>query len=319
MANQQNTLRKRLNIQNPIRAWQELSPRQREEAKTFYLWVSPWLLGFLVWQLWPIIESFYLSFTNFRLLNIPSFTGLTNVERMLNDDLFWQSMKVTLIYVLGAVPISTIFALFVAMVLAQKLRIVNTWRTIFFMPSVVAGVAVAVMWSFIYNPDFGLLNTMLSWFGIDGPQWIYSERWALFSIILIAWWTTLGSQMVIYLAGIKGIPQILYEAAEIDGATPWAKFRFVTLPMLSPTIFFNVVIGIIGAFQVFDTPFVLTDGGPNYASHVYIINVYEQAFINTNMGYASLLAWVLFIIIVIMTVFVTRYSQSHIYYESEVR
>ncbi len=307
-----------MKIRNPIEVWRELSPRRRKEALTFYLWILPWLLGFLIWQAWPLLESFYLSFTNFRLLNQPEFTGLANFERLVTDDMFWQSLKVTLIYVFGAVPIGNLIALFVAMVLAQKLRGVNWWRTVYFLPSVVSGVSVAVMWSFILNPDFGLLNAMLSWVGIKGPGWLTSETWALPSVILIAWWAGIGTRMVIYLAGVKGIPQVLYEAAEIDGAGGWHKFRHVTLPMLSPTIFFNIIVGIIGAFQVFDVPFVLTEGGPNNATRVYIFNLYEQAFIYTNMGYASLLAWVLFIVIMILTLITMRISSSRVYYESAV-
>ena len=307
-----------LSVQNPIRVWRKLTPRQREEAWTFYLWISPWLIGFLIFLAWPLIQSLYLSFTDFRILNTPTFTGLANVERLVNDDIFWKSLRVTTLYVLGAAPLGNVLALIVAMLLAQKLRGVNWWRTIYFMPSVAAGVAVAVMWSFIFNPDFGLLNTILDWFGIQGPGWITSEDWALPAIIIMAWWGSIGGQMVIYLAGLKGIPQVLYESAEIDGAGGWAKFWNITIPMLSPTIFFNIIVGIIGAFQVFDPAYVLTDGGPNNATRTYIFNVYEQAFIFTNMGYASLLAWVLFIIILVLTLITFQISRNRVYYETEV-
>ena len=303
-------------IRNPITTWRELTPRARSEAMTFYLWISPWLVGFFLWRAWPLLRSLYLSFTYYRLLNKPQWTGFENVERLLNDQIYWKSMRVTFLYVLGSVPVGTIFALIVAMILAQKLRGVNWWRTIYFLPSVVSGVAVAVMWSFIFNPDFGLLNLVLDGFNIQGPGWIVSEKWALPSIIIIAWWSGLGTQMIIYLAGLKGIPKVLYEAAEIDGAGGWAKFRHVTVPMLSPTIFFNLIVQIIGAFQVFDVAFVLTDGGPNNATRVYIFNIYEQAFVFTNMGYASLMAWILFIIIMVLTLVVMQVSKNRVYYES---
>ena len=308
----------RLSIPNPVRSWQRMSPRRRSDTMVFYLWIMPWLAGFLIWQAWPLLQSIYLSFTNFRLLNVPEFTGTANVERLVGDERFWNSLKVTLLYVLGTVPIGTILALLVAMFLAQKLRGSNFWRTIYFMPYVVSAVAAAVMFSFIFNPDFGLLNIVLERFGIKGPGWIASETWALPSIIIVAWWRSMGGQMIIYLAGLKGIPQVLYEAAEIDGAGTWAKFRNVTIPMLSPTIFFNVVIMIINAFQVFDVPWTLTQGGPNFATDVYIIQLYDQALRFTNMGYASLLAWVLFLLILVLTLLVQYVSRNWVYYESEV-
>jgi multiple sugar transport system permease protein len=305
-------------LQNPRRHWQGMTKRQRKEALEFYLWISPWLIGFIVWQGWPFLQSLYLAFTDFKLLNAPTFTGFDNLRRLWHDAIFWKSLRVTTLYVLGTVPVGNALALFVAMILAQKLRAINLWRTIYFLPSVIGGVAVAVMWSFIFNPDFGLLNLVLSYLGIDGPGWLTSERWALPAIIIMGWWTSIGTQMVIYLAGIKGIPTVYYEAAEIDGATAWHKFWNVTVPLLSPTIFFNTIVGIIAAFQIFDPAFVLTRGGPNDATRTYIFNVFEQAFKFTNMGYASLLAWVLFIVILILTVFVMRLSQRYVYYESEV-
>ena len=307
-----------INIQNPVRVWRRMSPRQRGDAWTFYLWIAPWLIGFLIFLAWPLVQSLYLSFTDFRILNTPTFTGLQNVERLINDQTFWKSLRVTVLYVIGAAPLGNVIALIVAMLLAQKLRGVNWWRTIYFMPSVAAGVAIAVMWSFIFNPDFGLFNTFLGWLGIQGPGWITSEDWALPAIIIMAWWGGIGGQMVIYLAGLKGIPQVFYESADIDGAGGWAKFWNITIPMLSPTIFFNVIVGIIGAFQVFDPAYVLTDGGPNNATRTYIFNLYEEAFIFTNMGYASLLAWVLFVIILILTLITFRISRDRVYYETEV-
>jgi multiple sugar transport system permease protein len=225
---------------------------------------------------------------------------------------------VTALYVLGVVPIGNMLALGVAMVLARRLAFVNFWRTVYFLPSVIGGVAVAVMWSFIFNPDFGLINVALGWFGIRGPGWLTSETWALPAIIIMGWWAGIGPQMVIYLAGLKGIPTSLYEAAEIDGATSWRKFWHVTLPMLSPTIFFNLINGVISAFQVFDPAFVLTKGGPNDATRTYAYGIFDEAFQLSNMGYASLQAWLLFIVILIVTLLVMRSSQRHVYYENEV-
>lgn len=294
------------------------SPLARREALSFYILIAPWLIGFLVFLAYPMLRSLYLSFTSYNLLSPPEWVGLRNFERIFADADFWQSLKVTLLYALGSVPGGTLIALALAMVLAQKLRGVNVWRTIFFLPSILSSIAVAVLWSFIFRPQDGLLNMVLGWFGIQGPDWLLSEQWALPAMIIMSWWSV-GGQIVIYLAGLKGIPEVLYEAAEIDGATSWAKFRFVTIPMLSPTIFFNVVLAIIGALQVFDVGFVLTRGGPNNATLFYMLNLYQRAFQMTQMGYASALAWILFIIIMGITLLVVRSSAVWVYYESEVR
>jgi multiple sugar transport system permease protein len=305
-------------INNPIATWRHLTPTRKQEAIAFYIWILPWLIGFLLWRAWPMLDSLYLAFTDYRLLNTPSFTGLDNIRTLMDDERFWKSLRVTLYYVIGTVPIGTSIALVAAMLLARKLKGVNFWRTIYFMPSVVAGVTVAVMWSFIFNPKFGLLNIMLEWISINGPTWLASETWALPAIIIMGWWTRIGTQMVIYLAGLKGIPQVLYEAAEIDGAGSWAKFRHVTVPMLSPTILFNVIIELIAAFQIVDPPLVLTDGGPNNATRLYVFNLYETAFEFQKMGYASVQAWILFLIVMVLTVLTLRISRRRVFYETEI-
>lgn len=301
-----------------LRRFNAGSPLARREAITFYLLILPWLIGFLAFMAYPMLRSLYLSFTSYNLLSPPQWVGLQNFERIFSDSDFWQSLKVTLLYALGSVPGGTIIALALAMVLSQKLRGVNIWRTIFFMPSILSSIAVAVLWLFIFRPEGGLLNLILSWFGIQGPDWLLSEHWALPALILMSWWSV-GGQIVIYLAGLKGIPEVLYEAAEIDGANDMAKFRYVTLPMLSPTIFFNVVLAIIGALQVFDAGWVMTRGGPNDATLFYMLNLYKRAFQMTQMGYASALAWILFIIIMVITLLVIRSSAAWVYYESEAR
>ncbi|MCC7209546.1 MAG: sugar ABC transporter permease [Anaerolineae bacterium] len=294
------------------------TPMARREALTFYILILPWLIGFLAFLAYPMLRSLYLSFTSYNLLSPPEWVGLRNYERIFADADFWQSLKVTFLYALGSVPGGSIIALALAMVLSQKLRGINVWRTIFFLPSVLSSVAVAVLWLFIFRPEGGLLNMVLGWFGIKGPDWLFSEQWALPALIIMSWWTV-GGQMVIYLAGLKGIPEVLYEAAEIDGANDWTRFRRITLPMLSPTIFFNLVLGIIGAFQVFDVGWVMTRGGPNDATLFYMLNLYTRAFKMTQMGYASALAWILFLIIMFITLLVIRSSAAWVYYEAEVR
>lgn len=299
--------------------WLGHSPMARREALTFYIMVLPWVVGFLLFIAYPMARSFYLAFTRYNLKTEPEWIGLDNfVEMFTNDDKFWQSFKVTTLYVLGSVPAGTLFALVVAMVLAQALRGVNFWRTIYFMPTMVSGVAVAVMWTYLLNPEYGLANQLLDMINVKGPGWIASQTWALPSLILMSWWS-IGGQMVIYLAGLKGIPQALYEAAEIDGAGEWAKFRYVTIPMLSPTIFFNLVLGLIGAFQIFEGPLVLTEGGPNNATLTYVLNLYNEAFRFIHFGYASAMAWFLFAVIMGMTLLVIRSSAIWVYYESETK
>lgn len=306
-------------MRNTFRALITLrSTNARREALAFYLLIAPWLIGFIVFLAYPMVRSLYLSFTTYNLFSPPVWVGLQNYQSIASDEKFWQSLKVTVLYALGSVPGGTLIALGIALVLAQKLRGINFWRTIFFMPSVLSSVAVAILWLFIFRPEGGLLNVALGWFGVEGPNWLNSETWALPALIIMSWWTV-GGQMVIYLAGLKGIPETLYEAAEIDGAGSWQKFRFVTVPMLSPTIFFNVVLATIGAFQVFDAGWVMTRGGPNNATLFYMINLYERAFNLVQMGYASALAWILFIIIMAITLLVIRSSAAWVYYETEQR
>ncbi len=304
-----NQLQKRLSLGSPM---------ARREALTFYILVLPWLFGFIVFLGYPMLRSLYLSFTSYDLLSAPVWTGTRNLERLVNDPDFWQSLRVTFTYAIASVPTSNLIALGVAMLLSQNLRGINIWRTIFFVPSVLSSIAVAILWLYVFRPDGGILNSFLAIFGISGPNWILSEQWALPALIIMSWWT-IGGQIVIYLAGLKGIPKVLYEAVEIDGGGAWARFRFVTLPMLSPTVFFNVVLAIIGALQVFDVGWVMTQGGPNKATYFYMINLYERAFQFIQMGYASALAWVLFILIMLITLLVIRSSAAWVFYESEVR
>lgn len=294
------------------------SPMARREALTFYILVLPWLLGFLIFLAYPMFRSLYLSFTSYDLLSPPVWTGMRNLERLVNDPDFWQSLRVTFTYALFSVPTGNLIALGVAMLLSQNLRAINIWRTIFFVPSVLSSIAVAILWLYVFRPDGGILNSFLALFGVQGPNWLLSEQWALPALIIMSWWT-IGGQVVIYLAGLKGIPRVLYEAVEIDGGGAWARFRYVTLPMLSPTVFFNVVLAIIGALQVFDVGWVMTQGGPNKATYFYMINLYERAFKFIQMGYASALAWVLFIIIMGITLLVVRSSAAWVFYETEVK
>jgi multiple sugar transport system permease protein len=292
---------------------------RRNEAIGFYVTISPWLLGFVAFVIGPIIVSFYLSFTDYSVIRRTQLVGLLNYKEIFTESpLFWQSLKVTTLYTVASVPLHLVVALIVAMLLNMDIKGVALFRTIYYMPTVITGVAVAMLWQWIFNPRFGLVNYLLSLVGIKGPQWLGSEVWALPAIIIMSSWGV-GGSMLIFLAALQGIPTQLYEAAEIDGANPWHKFWRVTLPLITPVIFFNVVMGVINSFQVFTNAYIITNGGPNNATLFYVLNLYRQAFQFFHMGYASALAWILFAIILICTLLIFRSSAAWVYYESEVK
>src|SRR5689334_13250091 len=286
-------------------------PMARREELAFYLFASPWLIGFVLWTAGPMIGSLLLSLTSYDIISPPQLTGLDNYARMLGDDpLVWQSLKVTAFYAAGAVPLQLVGSLLLALLMNQRIPGVAGFRTIYYMPSVIAGVPVALLWMWIFNPEFGIVNEALSAFGINGPQWLFSETWVVPAFVVMSVWT-IGSPMVIYLAGLQGIPQHLYEAAEIDGAGPWAKFAHVTIPI----IFFNTVMQIIVSFQIFTPAYVMTRGGPNNASLFIGLYLYQNAFRYFQMGYAAALAWLVFLIIMALTLIVIRTSPLWVYYE----
>lgn len=283
------------------------------EAWEGYAFISLWVVGFLVFYAGPMLASLGLSFTSWNLLGSIRWTGLGNYARMVHDDLFWQSLKVTTLYALFAVPLDLTAALVLAMLLNQRLRGIGWYRTVYYIPTILPAVVTAVLWQWVFNPEVGLINGALGLIGIQGPMWLASPKWALPAIILMSVWT-IGSAMVIFLGGLQGIPTQLYEAASIDGASDWTKFWKITVPMLSPTIFCNLVIGMIGAYQVFTLPYIMTRGGPRYATHFYVLYLYESAFAHYEMGYASALAWVLFIIVITLTIIQFRLSRRWVYY-----
>ncbi|WP_082683360.1 carbohydrate ABC transporter permease [Fictibacillus sp. FJAT-27399] len=292
---------------------------ERREGLTFYLLISPWLLGFLFFILGPMIASLYISFTDWDLLTPVKWTGLDNyVKAFTGDPLFWQALKVTMIYSLFSVPIGLIVSLGVAMLLNQAVRGMSIFRTIYYLPAVVSGVSVMVLWMYIFNPQIGLLNTVLGYFGIKGPGWIFDPKWALLSIVIMSLWGV-GGGIIIWLAGLNGIPDYLYEAADLDGASKFQKFMHITVPMLTPTIFFNLITGIIGALQTFGEAYVMTKGGPLNSTLFFNYYLFRKAFEEFDMGYASALAWILFIIIFIFTLLVFRSSALWVHYEGEKR
>jgi multiple sugar transport system permease protein len=237
---------------------------------------------------------------------------------MWNDELFWKSFRVTAYYTFALVPTSIVISLSIALLMNQKVAGIGLWRTLYYLPSVVQGVAVAVLWGFVLNPRFGLINAGLKMIGIEGPRWLYSEDWAVPGLILMGLWGA-GGGMLLYLAGLQGIPTALYEAAEIDGANAIRRFLHITIPMLTPTIYFNLLINIIGSFQVFTQSYVMTDGGPNNATLTQVLYLYRKGFLNFQFGYASALAWALFLLIMVFTILVVRSSESWVHYEGELK
>jgi multiple sugar transport system permease protein len=290
---------------------------RQQEAIAGWLLIAPWVIGFLAFTAGPMLASIGISLTRWDLLTPPKWIGLENYVRMLTDDpSVGRSLRVTTVYAFVSVPLSVILGLFVALLLNQKIRFQNLVRTIYYLPSVVSGVAVALLWRWVFSGDFGLLNVMLSWIGIRGPAWLSDSRYALPALIIMSLWGV-GGGMVIYLAGLQSVPSQLYEAAEIDGANPFQRFWSITLPMISPVIFFQTIMGIIGALQVFTQAFIMTDGGPKDATLFFLLYLYRNAFQFFKMGYASALAWVLFIYILVLTLLVLRSSSAWVYYEGE--
>jgi multiple sugar transport system permease protein len=279
-----------------------------------YLFISPVVLGYLLWVAGPMVIAVWLSLTDWDLLRKPNFVGLENYRTMIQDDLFWKSLGVTLYYTLVSVPLSLVLSFAVALLMNVQVRGIAWFRTLFYMPSIVPAVANAVLWVWVLNSEFGLLNVLLRWLGLPKVLWLQDPNWAMPSLIVMSLWAV-GGAMVIYLAGLQGIPQHLYEAAEIDGANTWNRFRHVTIPMMSPVIFFNLVIGLIGALQTFTQGYLITQGGPQNSTLFYGLHIYRSAFRDFKMGYAAALSWVLFALVLVLSLFVFRYLGNLVYYE----
>ncbi len=295
-----------------------LTLSQRREAAEGYLAISPWLLGLIIFTVGPIVASLYFSFTEYEVVKTPVWIGLANYQRLAGDRLFWQSLKVTGTYVAVSVPLGIVLAFAVALLMNQKVRMIGFFRTAYYMPNLVPAVGSAILWIWIFNPEFGLLNTSLAAIGIEGPLWLGHSKWAMPALIIMSLWGV-GGGMLIYLAGLQGIPSDLYEAAEVDGATAWRRFLHVTVPQMTPVLFFNLIMGIIGSFQVFTAGYIMTGGGPRYATYFYVLNLYYNAFQYFRMGYASALAWILAVIILFFTLLVFRSSSAWVYYEGQLR
>jgi len=294
----------------------KMGPMAKKEELYFYLCISPWIIGFLIFIAGPIFASLFFSFCNYDVVTSPDWVGIQNYKRLFSDPLFWQSLKVTSYYSLVSVPLGIALSLIIAILLNQNIRGLAWFRTIYYMPSVISGVAVSLLWMWIFNPEFGILNFLL-WklFHIQGPAWLMSEEWVIPALIIMSLWG-IGGDIVIYLAGLQGIPTELYEAAEIDGANSFNKFLNITIPMMSPVLLFTLIMGILNSFQVFTQAYVMTGGGPHYASLFYVLYIYQNAFQFFSMGYASALSWILFLIMLALTALIFKSSPLWVYYES---
>jgi len=280
-----------------------------------YVFIAPWLVAFLAFDLIPTASAFYYSFTDWNVISGSStWVGLDNYERMFrNDRLFWPSVKNTLYYVAFAVPLGVVAGFLLALLLNMKIRFQGVFRTLFYLPAVVPTVAATMVWLWIFDTRRGILNWALGLVGIDPIRWLTSPEWSKDALILMSLWS-IGGGMVIYLAGLQSIPQDLYEAADVDGASGLNKLVNITIPLMTPTIFFNLLLGLIGSFQVFNAAFIMTGGGPVNSTRFYMLHLYEKAFGDSQMGYACAMAVLLFIVVLLITVFVNWTSKRWVFY-----
>lgn len=290
----------------------------RREALQFYLTISPWLIGLLLFTAGPVVISLFTSFTEWDLISEPAWAGLGQYEKMLGDERFWQALRVTSIYTFAYVPLDLAGGLGLALLVRPKIAGMRFFRTVFYLPTVFSGVAFVVVWVWMLNPRGGLVNVLLGALGLEGPRWLLDPAWALPALILMSFWGW-GRSMVLFLGGLQTIPNELYEAAAIDGAGRGRAFWAITLPLLTPTLFFNLILSVISTFQTFTSAFVATNGGPLDATLFLVLYIYRQAFQYFNMGYASALAWVLFVVILVITLLLFRSQRFWVFYLGERR
>jgi multiple sugar transport system permease protein len=293
-------------------------PFKKREAALGYLFASPWLVGFLLFGLYPMGMSMYYSLCRYDVLRVPEFIGLQNFETLLfKDPYFWNSVWNTLYYTAFRTPLSIAGSLLLALMLNQAVKGLRIYRTIYFLPSILSGVVVSVLWLWLLNPQYGLINTFLAFFGVSGPLWLQSPDWSKPSLVLMSLWSIGGGRMLVFLAALQNIPHELYEVVDLDGGGWWSKFRYVTLPMISPILFLWAVLEVVFSLQVFTEAYVMTKGGPLNSTMFYNLYLYTKAFDDFDMGYASALAWLLLVLTVVITIIQFKVSKRWVYYESE--
>ncbi|HVL38552.1 MAG TPA: sugar ABC transporter permease [Fimbriimonadaceae bacterium] len=287
----------------------------RKEAWAGYLFAAPWILGFCFFLLYPLLSSMYYSFCDYSVLKEPVWIGLDNYRELMGDEVFWIALKNTAIYAVFALPLGVVFAISLALLLNSKVKGLALYRTIFFVPSLVPMVSLAVLWLWLFNGERGLVNELLGKVGVAGPNWLGDPAWSKPALVVLGVWGV-GNAIVIYLAGLQSVPQALYEAADLDGAKAWSKTRHVTLPMISPVILFNLIMGIIGTLQVFTVPYVMFPGGsPARSTYFYTMYLFDNAFRYHKMGYACAMGWIMFLIIFGLTMLSLHVSEKHVHYE----
>ncbi|MTD38074.1 ABC transporter permease subunit [Erwinia sp. CPCC 100877] len=295
----------------------KLTVRKKKEMLWGYFFIAPFLLGFLFFMLGPMLFSFVGSFTDYNLTSKMNFIGLANFKRMFfQDQLFWKSLYNTAYFVLFNVPLTTAFSIFLAVILNQKIRGISLFRTVFFLPAVLSGVAVYILWMQLLSPSAGLINTVLSWFQIKGPAWLFDPAWTKPALILMKIWGS-GGAMLLYLATLQNVSPALYESAEIDGAGTWQRFKNITLPLITPIIFYDVITSTIGSFQIFQEAYVMTKngtGGPANSLLFYNLHMWNKAFVAFDMGYAMAMSMILFFIVMILTFVNLKLAPRWVYY-----
>ncbi|MGH2530852.1 MAG: carbohydrate ABC transporter permease [Thermomicrobiales bacterium] len=296
------------------------------QALDGYLFAAPAILGLLIFTAYPIVYTFYLSFTEYNIVDPPDFVGLRNYRKLLGEDLFQKALTLTIYYSALTIPLTLVVGFLVAILMNQKVRGIAFFRTIWYLPSLVPAAAAAALWRWVLNYDFGLLNNVLLDLGLPAPGWLIEPRWTIPLLASVSLWTGLGGVMLIFLAGLQGVPAHLYEAAQLDGANAWQRFRQVTIPMMSPVIFFNLILNIIGSFQAFTIVYLIytpTGGsgsvGPSDSAMLYLVYLYRTGFQYFRVGDAAALSWMLFLVIVALTLVTFRFQRRWVYYEADVR
>lgn len=290
--------------------------KEKKERRKFFLFISPWIIGFFGFSLIPMIMSFYYSFTDWDVLTPETFVGVKNYLDLFKDELFFQSIKVTGTYTAIVVPLNVCLSLLVAILLNADGKFISFFRTIYYLPAALSSVVVAILWQWIFNSKYGLLNDFLSKIGIEGPRWLSDPRWAMSALIIMSVWG-IGGGIVMYLAGLQAVPQNLFEAARLDGAGFWKRLCHITLPSMSPIILFTFLTSMIGTLQTFVQAYIMTAGGPNNSTLFYAYYLYQNGFVYKKMGKACAMAWLLLVIIIILSMLVLKVSNKLVYYESD--
>lgn len=314
---QKNTAENTAELPAPPAGGKKPRSAERETRKKFYAFISPWLVGFVLLTLGPMIYSLYMSFCEWSgISGTGVWIGFGNyIEIFAEDPLFWKSLGVTFLWT-AFLPIGMVLALFLAQLLNRSMRLIPLFRTIIYIPVILPAVANCLLWLWLFNPEVGFLNMILEAFGLPRSYWLMGEDTVMLSLVIMSLWQV-GGNVVIFLAALQGVPKDLLEAAEIDGAGSIIRYFRITLPMISPVIFFQLVMGVVGALQVFNQAALMTDGGPQQATYFFVYYIYQEAFVSYNMGYASALAWVLFLIVLVLTVLMIRFVGRSVYYESD--